>query len=937
VENQRVSRPRLGSGSLLVAALVVAAYLAGVGALSVGRATGSTAAWWPAAGIGVIAVLLARHRHWPAVFGALAVAFALANLTMGRSLGVSVLLGASDVAETVVVALLVRRYIGRRLVDVLDVWRLFAIAAAGAFVAAIGVSTVYDRLLGETFWSMLWLTVPSHAASVIMLAPVALISWRRRPHDLSRAVEIAAQVTLLATATLVTFAAAHLTLGFAPLPVIVWAAVRFRERVVVLEQIAYATAVTLFTQYGSGPFAPVTGTGPGNSTQHAQLYLICLVLIGLPLAKAMQQHDEALAKVKASERTFRRNFTESRVPVAIISREGDELYFAECNDATVVLLEQSSGGLARRRVSDLLTSPDLDEAARRILRGDASGWSGPMGVPAKPRTRLDATLSLIEELEDTATFSLNLVDVTEPYELQERLQSERNYTRAVIDTTSSMIVLTRLDGTVIAANPATTSLTGYSEEELLGRPMWELILAEHQREGAADLFARSELPRTGEAQLQTKDGHQKAIVFSSDIHRASDDAPVTVVISATDVTAARQNAGMVDHLLRSARTIAFVCTDLTGRITLFNTGAEHMLGIEAESATGRELVEFISGEDLARYVASGPNRTTFEALVDHAAEDLSPETRDWTWLPAGRPPLKVSMTTNPVTDTFGDLFGYLFVASDITDTRRSQEILVKALHRERDAVARLKDLDKVKDDFVTTVSHELRTPMSSIIGSAEMLADGLLGELEPDQQRMVDVISRNGDRLLALADDLLLLATYDHESWPEQTVEVDLRAVVEDSASAVASALATRDLDVGYTLPDEPVLVSGDPNHLERALTNLLTNAVKFTPDGGHVHVEVHADTRSSTAVLSVTDTGLGIPESDLDQVFGRFFRSSVVQEKAIQGSGLGLAIVKTIVESHEGRIDVRSEPGTGTTFTMTLPLVRSALLSAGKARVSLG
>ena len=133
------------------------------------------------------------------------------------------------------------------------------------------------------------------------------------------------------------------------------------------------------------------------------------------------------------------------------------------------------------------------------------------------------------------------------------------------------------------------------------------------------------------------------------------------------------------------------------------------------------------------------------------------------------------------------------------------------------------------------------------------------------------------------------------------------------------------------------MLVSGDPNHLERALTNLLTNAVKFTPDGGHVHVEVRADTKSSKAVLSVTDTGLGIPESDLDQVFGRFFRSSVVQEKAIQGSGLGLAIVKTIVESHEGRIDVRSEPGTGTTFTMSLPLVRAAVLSAARSRVSLG
>ncbi len=290
------------------------------------------------------------------------------------------------------------------------------------------------------------------------------------------------------------------------------------------------------------------------------------------------------------------------------------------------------------------------------------------------------------------------------------------------------------------------------------------------------------------------------------------------------------------------------------------------------------------------------------------------------------------MTTNPVTDTFGDLFGYLFVASDVTDTRRSQEILVKALRREREVVSRLKHLDRVKDDFVTTVSHELRTPMSSIIGSAEMLADGMLGELEPQQEKMIDVISRNGDRLLALADDLLLLATFDQSAWPEQRADVDLRTVVEESASGVAAMLKTRDLRVGYNLPAQPVIVHGDAIHLERAVTNLLTNAVKFTDDGGQVHVEVVADHINSTARLSVNDTGIGIAESDLDHVFGRFFRSESVQERAIQGTGLGLAIVKTIVEGHEGHIDVRSDPTTGTTFTMTFPLVKAPVSKRPKA-----
>jgi signal transduction histidine kinase len=214
--------------------------------------------------------------------------------------------------------------------------------------------------------------------------------------------------------------------------------------------------------------------------------------------------------------------------------------------------------------------------------------------------------------------------------------------------------------------------------------------------------------------------------------------------------------------------------------------------------------------------------------------------------------------------------------------------------------------------------------MSSIIGSAEMLGEGVLGDLLPEQQRMVNVISRNGDRLLALADDLLVLATFDHDSWQDLDSQIDLRAVVKESEHAIAAMLATRRLDVTYEMPPDPVMVNGDATHLERAVTNLLSNAVKFTLDEGSIAVRLEVDPARRSAILSVSDTGLGIAESDLEAVFGRFFRTAVVQEHAIQGSGLGLAIVKTIVESHEGRIDVRSAPGEGTTFTITLPLSRT-------------
>ncbi|WP_155918675.1 ATP-binding protein [Marmoricola sp. URHB0036] len=920
----------------LVPCLVLLAYLAGAAALLVGRHSGATAAWFPAVGVGVIALLVAPRPRWPVTLAALTAAFALANFTAGRDVGVSLLLGLGDSVEVALVGWLVMRFLAGRLRDVNDVWRLFAIATVGAVVGGLLVSLAYAAMIDDSsFRTTLGLVVPSHGASVMLLAPLALLSHRSWHQAWTvRRVELVAQFLTLATATLLTLAPGHLTLGFAPLPVLVWAAVRFSPWVVVIEQIIFAVAISLLTQLGGGPFADIVNTSAAaSSTRYAQLYIICVVLIGLPLAIAMEQRERAVARLVTSERIFRRNFTESRIPIALLVLEQDgarlearfEARFEDCNQATAVLLHRPVEELVGRPVAALLESSDLVDAVAAMGAGEVIGWTGPVGVVGQPRTRLETTLSLLESDEERASFSLHMVDVTEPLELQERLQAERDYTRSVIDTASSMIVVTDVEGTIIVANPALTALTGFTEDELVGRPFWEKLITEDQREEASQIFGDPrQLPREGEAQLRTKDDGRRLVVFSADVYQAHPDSPTSYVISATDVTAAREHAGMVEHLLRSARTIAFVGTDLLGRITLFNTGAEHMLGVAAEAATGRDLVEFIAPEDLERYSHDG-GEAAFDGIVEHAADELTPETRDWTWLPSGRAPIKVSMTTNPVTDTFGHVIGYLFVATDITDTRRSQEILVKALRREREVVARLKDLDRAKDDFVSTVSHELRTPMSSIIGSAEMLGEGVLGELLPEQQRMVNVISRNGDRLLALADDLLVLATFDHDSWQDLDSQIDLRVVVRESEHAIAAMLSTRQLEVSYAMPADPVMVNGDATHLERAVTNLLSNAVKFTLDGGSILVSLEADSAHRSAVLNVTDTGLGIAESDLEAVFGRFFRTAVVQRHAIQGSGLGLAIVKAIVESHEGHIDVRSAPDEGTTFTITLPLSRAS------------
>ncbi len=225
-----------------------------------------------------------------------------------------------------------------------------------------------------------------------------------------------------------------------------------------------------------------------------------------------------------------------------------------------------------------------------------------------------------------------------------------------------------------------------------------------------------------------------------------------------------------------------------------------------------------------------------------------------------------------------------------------------------------------KTEFVATVSHELRTPMSSISGFVELLQDGAGGPLSPTQSRFVDAIGRNSERLRLLADDLLTLSSLESGTFTHQQTTVDLCQVVLSAQSTMAPNIAARRLAVTFEVPPTPVLVRGDVESLSSLVTNLMSNAVKFTEDGGWVRCTLVADL--GRARLVVADNGLGIPEAEQHDLFTRFFRSSTAHEHAIQGSGLGLTIVDSIVKGHDGDISVVSGHLDGSTFTVTLPLL---------------
>ena len=214
--------------------------------------------------------------------------------------------------------------------------------------------------------------------------------------------------------------------------------------------------------------------------------------------------------------------------------------------------------------------------------------------------------------------------------------------------------------------------------------------------------------------------------------------------------------------------------------------------------------------------------------------------------------------------------------------------------------------------------------LTSIRGYTELLLDGEAGKLTGDQRQFLGVVERNAHRLLHLVGDLLFLAQVEAGKLVLDIGALDLGNVASESVETARPQAEAKGITL--TLATGPVpLIAGDRARIAQLLDNLVSNALKFTPEGGRVDVRVRA--LKNRAVLEVRDSGMGIPSSEQEFLFQRFFRTSTATEQAIQGTGLGLAISKAIVEAHSGRITVASEEGEGTTFHVTLPLHRHAEL----------
>jgi PAS domain S-box-containing protein len=228
-------------------------------------------------------------------------------------------------------------------------------------------------------------------------------------------------------------------------------------------------------------------------------------------------------------------------------------------------------------------------------------------------------------------------------------------------------------------------------------------------------------------------------------------------------------------------------------------------------------------------------------------------------------------------------------------------------------------LEELKGEFVATISHELRTPLAAIYGSAQTLQRRDLNLDEGMRKRLLDVITAESERLTRVAGDILLANTLDSGRLRLETGRVDLGDLAQEVVNEMRSAFAERD-DIMISLtPVNGAQVSADPDKLRQVLINLIDNAVKYSPEGGRVDVEV--EPRESGIRVVVRDQGIGIPGKEQQRIFGKFYRVDPQLSRGVRGTGLGLYICRELVRRMQGRISVESREGAGSTFCVDLPV----------------
>jgi PAS domain S-box-containing protein len=524
------------------------------------------------------------------------------------------------------------------------------------------------------------------------------------------------------------------------------------------------------------------------------------------------------------------------------------------------------------------------------------------------------------------------VDITERKKMEEELQESQRFSSSLLQNSPNPIVVLDLDTSVRYVNPAFEKLTGFSLADTLGAkapyPWWP---EEDREERNAGLKKTMKFGgNISERLFQKKNGERFWVAINSTRVEHGSKQPY-FLMNWLDITRRKQ----VQEQLRESEekfSKAFRASPDAIAITRLRDGLFIEVNDNFTIITGYTREETINHK--ANEIGIWARPEDREKMVKIMKEKGRVHNEEFDFRKKSGE-LRVWLFSSETLDIAGEPC-LISMTIDITDRKQAEEALKQKMEELRIAYERLKELDRLKDSFLSTVSHELRTPLTSIKSFSEILLT--YDEDKETQHEFLNIIKDESDRLTRLINDFLDLAKIESGRMQWETVELSVAEVIKTAINATQALAAQTNLEVKVKVSPKLPPVMCDKDRLVQVVTNLLSNAIKFTPEGGRIEVKAQiggggkSKEKSDAVVVSVTDSGIGIDPKDHESVFEKFKQVGDTLTDKPKGTGLGLPICKEIIEHFGGKLWVESQLGKGSIFFFSLPLSPAAGVEAPEA-----
>jgi len=530
-------------------------------------------------------------------------------------------------------------------------------------------------------------------------------------------------------------------------------------------------------------------------------------------------------------------------------------------------------------------------------------------------------------------------DISDRIAAESALKKSEQLFKSIFNSASDAIIGVSDNNTIRFVNPSAEILLGYKPGELINQRL-DILLPEasrtrhwkHMQDFAADKQVRLHMTNR-RVHARKKDGSEFPIEVAIAKTQTDDGMLFTAIVR--DISEQheyemklQEAASKIESILAASSLISIIATDRQGLITVFNSGAERILGYKADEMIGKKTPEvFHLKEEIEQRCAElsqelGQTFSGFDAFSTMALRGVSDQ-REWTYVHKDGSHIIVELSVTAVYNKHGEITGFLGISKDVTESRLAEQRLKEETLRANKLAEESKQASLAKGQFLANMSHEIRTPLNGVLGMTQLLQ---LTDLDNTQTDYINAIQNSGEMLLTTLNDILDYSKIEADKLCIEHEEFDLLEAVINTAILFNGLAYTKGVEIIVNQPNDiPRNYVGDEIRIKQVLSNLINNAVKFTDDG-HIFVNIFShpvdkDRETHLIRVEVEDTGIGMSHESLETLFTEFSQIDNSTTRRYTGTGLGLTICKRLIELMGGEIHVTSNPGKGSRFWFELEL----------------